>query len=158
MAQLEGADTHIFTKLGEYTRTGLLGPIGSGLPLDQFVEKILESSKYTMRLMPLARLPGSSGASSSSQGVEPPSKRSKPDKQAATIENLRRQVDNLKRKGPDSGGSAKKQKTSQPGGKGQRKSGPMPSELKGHLSATQKGPICFAYNMQMGCRDAAQGQ
>ena len=157
MAQLEGADSHLFTKLGEYTRTGLRGPIGSGLPLDQFVERILESSKFTMRLMPLARLPGSSGPSSSSQGAEPPAKRSKQDKQATTIENLRRQVDNLRRKGPDSSGTAKRQKAGQQGGKGQRKTGPMPPELKGHLSSTSNGPICFSYNMQKGCRDAAPG-
>ena len=157
MSQLEGADSYIFTKLGEYTRTGLRGPIGSGLPLDQFVEKILESTKYNMRLMPLARLPASTGASSSSQGAEPPAKRAKLDKQATTIDNLRRQVENLKRKGQDNSGSSKRQKTGQQGGKGQRKSGPLPQELRGHLSSTQKGPICFGYNMQRGCRDAAPG-
>ena len=158
MSQLESADSYIFTRLGEYTRTGLRGPIGSGFPLDQFVVMILESTKYNMRLMPLARLPASTGASSSSQGAEPPAKRAKLDKQATTIDNLRRQVDNLKRKGTEGGGNAKKQKTSQQGGKGQKKSGPMPNEFKGQLSSMAKGPICFAYNMQVGCRDASPGR
>ena len=158
MAQLERADMHMFAKFGEYTRVGLRGSIGSGLPLDQFVEKILDSPKFIMLLMPLARPSGSSGAASSSQGGEAPAKRPKADRQTATIDNLRRQVSNLKRKDLDSGGGAKKQKTAQQGGKGQRKSGPMPPELKGHLSSVQKGPICFAYNTPAGCRDAAPGQ
>ena len=158
MAQLERADSHLFARLGDYTRTGLRGAITSGHPLDQYIERILESSKYNMLLMPLSRPSGSSGASSSSQGAEPAAKRPKIDKQAATIDNLRRQVDNLKRKGTEGGGNAKRQKTSQQGGKGQNKSGPMPNELKGQLSSTAKGPICFAYNMQVGCRDASPGR
>ena len=157
MAQLERADSHLFTRLGEYTRTGLRGFISHKLPLDQFIEKILDSSRFNMLLMPLARPAGSSGASSSSQGAEPATKRVKQDRQAVTIDNMRRQIDNLKRKGQEGGVNAKRQKTSQQGGKGQKRSGPMPPELKGHLSSTQKGPICFAYNMQVGCRDASPG-
>ena len=158
MAQLERADRYLFTKLSEYTRQGLRGSIAPGLPLDQFIERILESSKYTMLLMPLARSSSSSGASSSSALAEPPAKRAKVDKQTAQIENLRRQVENLKRKGPEPSGKAKRQKAAQQEGKGQKRPGPMPTEIKGHLSSVSKGPLCFGYNMGIGCKDAARGQ
>ena len=43
MAQLERADKYLFVKLAEYTRSGIRGPIPSGLPLDGFIQKILDS-------------------------------------------------------------------------------------------------------------------
>ena len=99
MAQLERADKYVFAKLGEYTHAGIRGAILSGLPLDGYVPKILESSKFNMLLMPLARASGSAASSSAGPNpVHPPKKAAKPDKQAATIDNLRRQVENLKRK------------------------------------------------------------
>ena len=159
MAQLERADRYIFTRLGEYTRSGIRGAITSGLPLDGFMERILESHKYIMLLMPLARGSGSASSSSGAHKVEPPARRAaKPDRQTATIENLKRQVENLKRKG-EQGGRPKKQKhVQQRAQQGQERSGPMPNELKGHLSSTSKGPICFPFNLKSGCTDAATGQ
>ena len=134
MAQLERADTCLFAKLGEYTRTGIRGVITSGLPLDGLVSKILESSKYNMLLMPLARASGAAASSSSAQGSDPPAQRAqKNDKQATTIENLRRQVENLKRKQSDQGGRAKKQKHAQNRAQlGQdNRAGPMPMRTQG---------------------------
>ena len=72
MAQLERADKYIFAKLGEYTRAGLRGVILSGLPLDGYISKILESSKFNMLLMPLAKASGSAASSSSQPNSEPP--------------------------------------------------------------------------------------
>ena len=34
---------------------------------------------------------------------------------------------------------------------------PVPRELKGHLSSTSKGAICFAANTKAGCKEASQG-
>ena len=126
--------------------------------LDPYVDRILESSKYNMLLMPLTRPGGSSGASSSSALAEPSLKKPKGDKQASQIDNLKRQVENLKRKAGDAGGKAKRPKAARQEGKGQSRGAPMPGELKGHLSTVSRGPICFAYNMQVGCKDASKGQ
>ena len=160
MAQLERADAYLFAKLAEYTRTGIRGIVATGFPLDGFVGKILDSSKYNMLLLPLARGSGSASSSSAAHGGEQQGKRApKADRQQSTIDNLKRQVENLKRKG-DQGGRPKRQKHAQSRAQqGQdNRSGPMPPELKGHLSSTPKGPICFNFNMQKGCPDTGTGQ
>ena len=108
MAQLERADKFLFAKLGEYTRAGLRGAILSGLPLDGYIARVLES-KFNMLLMPLAEASGSAASSSSHQNPEhPPRRAAKPDRQAATIDNLRKQVENLKRKQDNPGGGGGK--------------------------------------------------
>ena len=109
--------------------------------------------------MPLAKS-GSAASSSGATGSEPPSKKAaKPDRQAATIENLRRQVENLKRKPENQGGGAKRQKDAKGRAqKGQDRGGPMPAELKGHLSSIVNGPICFRFNLKEVCGDASTGQ
>ena len=153
MAQLERADRFLFDQLADDTRNGVRGIAATGLSLDQYVEKHLNSVKFNMLLCPLAK-PASSGASSSSgqaQAPARPAKAGKEQKHVRQIEQLKRQVENLKRKGQQQDGRLSK------GKKPPKGPGPMPRELQGHLSSTPKGPICFAANTRAGCRDAALG-
>ena len=154
MAQLERADRFLFDWLSEDTREGVRGIAASGLPLDRFLERHLDTNKFNMLLCPLARI-GSSGASSSSQAPandRNPRPNNK-DKQERQIEHLKNQVENLKRKQQ---GEQRQQRAKKPATKS-KTSGPMPRELRGHLSSTSKGNICFSANTQAGCQDAALG-
>ena len=157
MVQLERADRYIFSELATDTREGVRGIAASGLPLDQFLDKHLNSIKLNMLLCPLAKGGSSSGASSSQQNDErKPGKTDKETRQQRQIENQKGQVDGLKRK--------QQQQTPRPNKAAKRPSdrkssgsGPMPRELQGHLSSTAKGQICFAANTAAGCPHAALG-
>ena len=157
IAQLERADLYAFQKLAEYTREGLRGTIPSRPPLDTHLDRILDSSRYLMLLQPLAS--GRPAASSHEQQPAPArTKRAENDRKDAQIENLKRQVENLRKKSrtepaSSSGGRTKPKQR----GKANRDSTPMPKSLQGHFNSTKDGPICFGFNLPAGCEDARTG-
>ena len=127
------ADRAAFTRVAEKVRSLKVGADGAR-PLDHAFEHILEDTHVSFHLLPLA-IP------EKSKHPQPPLKRSHDNQQHE-----------------DKGG--RPQKKGKGSGKG-KKGGTrlrVPKELIGKWSQNKEGErLCWAFNMQCGCKDAAPG-
>eukprot|EP00435_Cladocopium_sp_Y103_P014634 s3000_g3.t1 len=125
MAQLAAADREIFLKLSEKTRAGLpLGPNGE-LPLDQYIDGVLELPSVMWLLMPKPKT-----VAAERPAVATPVPKAEPKKPAQPDKKLQ----------PKNGKFDK--------GRGRRGKAPMPAQLRGGTPIDAEGrSICYGFNL-----------
>ena len=155
LAQLRRADAEVFRLTGEACRNGTRRRPGE--TQTEFEKAfVAASSSFPVQflLQPLQR---GSGSASSSSG--PPSREhrgSNEQRLQNQVANLRSQLDALKKR-PADGGKGKGGDKKRRGTKG--KGGNFPEELRNKNTKTSKGePICFNFNLPVGCALASPGQ
>ena len=157
LEQVRDTDMEIFIRLSDLTRAGLPYNPDSGMdfPLDEHIKKVQVEPKIILMMNPRqnggAKTQG--GETFAAKAVD-----KRKDNRIAQLEaeNKRLKSNNGGQKGGGKGGSAKgnKGKPNGGGGKGYKegRSVKMPKELIG-MNHTKNGQqICFAYNMQSGCK------
>lgn len=126
LEQVAAADREVHVRLAEKTRSGLTKSVDGGLPLDQPLEEVMQSSEVRWLLMPMPKRVQSKPA-------EAPKKKADDDGKPAPKGNPKK---------PGTG------KGAQTHGPRKIRKGPMPSGLRGGVPTNQEGkPICFAYNL-----------
>ena len=124
--QVAAADREVHVRLAEKTRSGLVKDAQGGLPLDEPLDQVLQSSEVRWLLMPMPKR-------AQPKAVEPPKKHPEGDA-----------------KGGPKNAPKKTTKDKQGPNPSPRKirKGPMPAGLRGGVPSNSDGkPICFGYNL-----------
>ena len=159
LEQLQRADVALFVGLMDKTRGGIRQRADGTRPLDEAMTTLMDSPDVMWHLMPLQGGPSVSKAKPATS-----------DSRDAVIDNLKKEVAALKRKGaegPEGGSSGSRPDEPVSGQQGRKKkqnkrSGSrfvrMPRELLGGVAVDDSGAsICFDFNMTKGCGNATDG-
>jgi hypothetical protein len=140
LEQVRRADKEVFLRLAEKTRGGIVQIAGDELPLDQYLDNIIEEPRICALLFPLqghSRSSGSEGNQHKRGGDE--------------VQRLREEVKRLKSSDFGNKGKGKGKGKGNSKGKGEGKRTSMPKELFGMCSTYNGQPLCFSYNTSRGC-------
>ena len=160
--QLQKADLAMFKMLMKMTKSGIRPDAEGKFPLDEAISKAKDMPGVTLHLQPLQ---GELASGSKRGRDESRPEDEKVKKLMATVDNLKGELANLKKKASRS--PPKKNKWSnrqddkgeaKPKGNGKGSSFRMPRALIGNVAVNDDGePICFDYNLD-GCTKARSGE
>ena len=136
--RLRQADQKVFSILQSKCRDGLRAKGAGGRPIDNLMERVLDSAAIQMLVMPIAVRGGGGGSRAEADDGDKRSKAQKRKNRAAEEEGRKRaKEDTLGKKGAGKKGGGV----------------PVPVELRGLSSQTKDGRnLCFGYNAKAGCQ------
>jgi len=178
LEQICKADQEIFKMLQQTCRAGIRRTVAGSRPLEAALKEAMSSHRVAILLSCLPRAAGAergrdtqrkqkrdrTGSSSTERGAGQSraarKRRAKTNKLAEENQRLKKEMENLRRQGAER--NTNNEGNNRDKGKGKGKKGKdiaMPRALLGKSAFTADGePICFAWNLPQGCKEAKAGE